>query len=349
MGAKQRNSSIELLKVFAVVMIVLSHAAAGALGYVEGLPSKVTTAELVNLGQIGNCLFFIASAWFLCASIKFKPEKAIKLVSESIVTSLACTAFVVLLGYQLSKGEILLSAFPITYGYNWFISCYLLVYMIHPLLNAVISNMSRQQHFNLISSMIVIYGCFVITIGGGKLYYTELLGFIMIYFITAYLKQYHHNIKIKFLLMWITLGLLLWQVSTIVISLGGKPLWLNKFVNPCFMLIAFPAFLYVVKFNFTNRFINWLSSLSLMIYMLHNNKLVREILEVDFFLKQSKISSNGEIFITVLLWFIITLLLSIIVGALFQKIFSLSCFGRLYNYVSNCANIALFKIYKKTI
>lgn len=181
------------------------------------------------------------------------------------------------------------------------------------------------------------------------MYYTELLGFIIIYFITAYLKQYHHNIRIKTLLMWFTLGLLLWQVSTIAISLGGKPLWLNKFVNPCFMLLAFPAFLFVTKFNFKNRTINWLSSLSLMVYMLHNNKFVREILEVDFYLKSGAHAYNGDVFIAIFLWFILTLLLSVFVGALFQFLFALPCFDFAFNKISDGMSKALDNLYKKTI
>ena len=168
MGEIQRNSSIELLKVVAVAMIVLSHAAAGGIEYVQRLPSSVATAEIVNFGQIGNCLFFIASAWFLCISDKVKPVKAVKLVTESILTSILCAAIVLLLGYQLTKSEIILSSLPITYGYNWFISCYLLVYLIHPYLNAAISSMIREQHFALITSMIVIYGCISVPLGGGQ-------------------------------------------------------------------------------------------------------------------------------------------------------------------------------------
>lgn len=349
MGKTQRNSSIELLKVVAVAMIVLSHAAAGGIEYILGLPSRVATAEIVNFGQIGNCLFFIASAWFLCLSDKVKPVKAVKLVTEGILTSILCAAIVLLLGYQLTKSEIILSSFPITYGYNWFVSCYLLIYLIHPYLNAVISSMKREQHFALISLMIVIYGCISVPLGGGKYYYTELIGFIIIYFITAYLKLYHHDVKSLTLLKWFVFGFVAWQISTIAICIGGKPLWLNKFVNPCFMMIAFPLFLFVTEYHFTSKVINWLSSLSLMVYMLHNNKLVREVVETDFFQRMCEDATNVTVYMAIILWFGITLLLSIALGGILHILFSFSPFERTYNSITEGVENSINRLYKKTL
>lgn len=81
----ERNSSIELLKLIAVVMIVISHSMPnGGIGlYASGIDicSATTNVQLViasffnNLGQIGNAIFVICSAWFLLDNGKVNVKK----------------------------------------------------------------------------------------------------------------------------------------------------------------------------------------------------------------------------------------------------------------------------------
>ena len=82
MGTKKRNSSIELLKLISIILIVLSHAAASApIATKNGGGDLVLLNSLkitiTNLGQIGNCIFFVSSVWFLLESYNVKINKAI--------------------------------------------------------------------------------------------------------------------------------------------------------------------------------------------------------------------------------------------------------------------------------
>lgn len=83
---KERNSGIELLKIIAIVLIVISHVVytlktvnpyISYNGYVVDL--SIATADIWKFilaifsyfGALGNSIFFICSAWFLLRSSKY--------------------------------------------------------------------------------------------------------------------------------------------------------------------------------------------------------------------------------------------------------------------------------------
>lgn len=70
---KIRNSNVELVRLIAMVMIVLNHTpwvnclyVDPNIGYIQRLGMTLTVSFLSNWGGVGDCLFFIISAWFLC-------------------------------------------------------------------------------------------------------------------------------------------------------------------------------------------------------------------------------------------------------------------------------------------
>ena len=86
-------------------------------------------------------------------------------------------------------------------------------------------------------------------------------------------------------LLWIIGSVFLAILAANVASFSNKSLWLNKFINPCFVAIALGLVSFANKRKFYLASINYLSSLTLIVFMLHNNKLVRTIVEIDFYNK----------------------------------------------------------------
>jgi peptidoglycan/LPS O-acetylase OafA/YrhL len=95
---KERNSSIELLKIIAMFMIVISHLAQSYGTLHTNLPVaqeyfydlKIASANINNiimillrsLGAIGNDIFFICTAWFLVDSKKSNKKKVIEMLLD---------------------------------------------------------------------------------------------------------------------------------------------------------------------------------------------------------------------------------------------------------------------------
>lgn len=77
MGHAKRNSNIELLKIFAVILIVFSHAMpvkSGDAAWNMDLSAATNSVQRLIIvfmrygGQVGNALFLIPSVWFLSNS-----------------------------------------------------------------------------------------------------------------------------------------------------------------------------------------------------------------------------------------------------------------------------------------
>lgn len=107
-----RNSSIELLKVFAIAMIVLSHA--------------------VPLAETGK---------------------------EFHVSAIE-------LGMATTNVQYLIAGFISNLGNTWFITCYLLYYIIHPLLNVIIRWMDKKKLLLTNVLLIMLYCIINYSLGG---------------------------------------------------------------------------------------------------------------------------------------------------------------------------------------
>lgn len=102
---KERNSSIELLKIIAMFMIVISHLAKSYGTLHTNLPVtqeyfydlKIASVNINNiimillrsLGAIGNDIFFICTAWFLVDSKKSNKKKIIEMLLDVWVINIA--------------------------------------------------------------------------------------------------------------------------------------------------------------------------------------------------------------------------------------------------------------------
>ena len=151
----KRNSSIELLKVLAIILIIVNHCvqtigtldndyvqAAFGIDIVHSSStlSVVVLSFLRYFGGIGNSVFFIASFWFLVDNNNVRIKKVISLWLDVFLVSiliLVVSSFF----YQYPPILIIRSCFPTLFNNNWFITCYLLIYLAHPGLNMIINEL----------------------------------------------------------------------------------------------------------------------------------------------------------------------------------------------------------------
>ncbi len=206
---KERNSGIELLKVLAVFMIVISHCIPYSQNirylhiYLNSLIDISNASENISqvvlvffkyLGQLGNIIFIICSSYFLYDSGKKNNIKIIYIWSDTFVISVLWLITAFLLKVDISTDAIIKSLFPITFSTNWFVGCYIMFYLISPFLNMAVNSMDKRKMLCANVLLLWLYGVIAFISSDTTLYFTELVGFIMIYFITVYLK----NIYLKY-------------------------------------------------------------------------------------------------------------------------------------------------------
>ena len=115
-----------------------------------------------NLGQQGNIIFVICSAWFLIGSNRINLKKIVNIIIDSFLISVICLIVFKLFGAPLNISLIVKSLLPILFNNNWFVGCYIILYLVHPLLNIIILNISKENYFYLLITITIMYLIIVI-------------------------------------------------------------------------------------------------------------------------------------------------------------------------------------------
>ena len=289
----KRNSSIELLKIIAIIFIIMCHAVPYS-GLVNGIhffdPTLATSNiyELIlivfrYLGGFGNVIFIICSSYFLIDNDNVKISKILSVVFTSFFISICFLAIGMMMKLNLEFTVIIKQFFPIIFNNTWFITCYILLYIFHPILNKVINNSTREELLKINLIFFVLYSIISFMLKD-NFYYNEFTSFIVIYFYTAYYKKYLKKDKIKQenkILFFLIILFLLLIIITDIIGLKlnifkDKMTHWAKPLNPLTVLICFIVFNKFSKVKFYNGKINLISSLSLVVYLLHENYIFRE-------------------------------------------------------------------------
>ncbi|MBO4904696.1 MAG: acyltransferase family protein [Lachnospiraceae bacterium] len=186
-----------------MILIVICHVVAGLSGnsyfshddYVFRyyLPSNdishVLLSYLHQMGLLGNTVFFTVSAWFLLDNSRIKAEKIMGiLLDREIVSVIFLLAGLIITSGGIDRSLAVKMLFPHTFRLFWYLTCYILFYLIHPALNLVIKSMSQRSHliFVVISSSLFIFYSFFI-----HWYYSNvLISWVVLYFLIGYIKKY---------------------------------------------------------------------------------------------------------------------------------------------------------------
>lgn len=285
-----------------MLMIVLSHTGpyyggSNVPGFVD---FRFATTNLQNLimifylylGQLGNAIFLVCSFWFLIESKETKWNKVLHILADCQIISLSYLAVILLTGTNLTWQETLKQFFPTTFEYWWFVGCYLIVYAIHPLLNVLIDRISKKVLFSLCAAGVFLYSIVQMIIRN-SFYYNRLVGFLLFYFLMAYFKKYMSATLSKkwlntIILVVSSLGLIAMIVVANILGLytdtfHSKMLDFCIFTNPFMILIAFSSFYLCKDLNGQSRFINFLASVTLYIYIFHENHLFANYVRPQFF------------------------------------------------------------------
>lgn len=295
-----RESGIELLKIFAMFIIVIAHMVQTLTtpdpqlsyqGYVMDISRATTDVQTIILlilrhfGVFGNEIFFICSAWFLLKSDNYKKKKWFFMFLEIwVVSVLILIITYVSLHGNISKKILIKSIFPTTFANNWYLTCYLLFYPLHTVLNKVIKGMNQNQLFRSTAVLTVLY-IFLSFIKKDLFYSSNLILWITIYFIMAYMQkylmQYADSMKVNLTILilnavgFVGIILLTEAAGHYIPAVSGKMTHWVTDSNPFLIAVSIALFNIVRKIHFKSKAVNYISGLSLLIYIIHDNIVIR--------------------------------------------------------------------------
>ena len=197
----QKHIGIELLRIVSMLMVLTLHLMLkGRFTESQNIAVSIESWILVFLSNGAVNCYVLISGYFLSEKT-FKAKRVINTYAQTWFYSVLTFVFLVLIhGIEFSKGELLKSVFPLSFNNYWFVTKYLLLLLVSPIINIAIRNMTKKQ---MKLSLIMLAGIFCVlnTIltplavpfdGTGGF---SLTWFIVLYFTGAYIKRFGFAIK----------------------------------------------------------------------------------------------------------------------------------------------------------
>ena len=198
---KKRNASFELLRIVAMLMILVLHYNSQAEVLLQiGVPAsgvKIYASIIEAVCITGLNTYVLLSGFFLSKG-KIRPSRIIQLILQVYFYTILVSAVMMLVGsYSIQSGESLYKLvqylFPISSEHYWFVTAYILMYVLAPVMNAAAESLTQKQFGAVIMGMLVWFS-FVKSFVP-VMFVTDHFGydygwFIVLYLIAAYIRKY---------------------------------------------------------------------------------------------------------------------------------------------------------------
>ncbi len=302
---KTRNIGLDMLRIVAMLMIVCLHILLkGDFINSENIKycNAISFLEVICIVAV-NCYVLITG--FFQVKSEIKMNKIVKIWVKTLFYSISIYIILLIVGkadFSIIDG--IKSFFPVVTNHYWFITTYLVLYMISPFINKMINQLNKNEFKKLLIILIIIF-CLLTSIlpneflldgTGGH----GIIWFVILYLVGAYIRLYlktnlYNNKRnlLGYLLITIFSYFLLLTIIYICNTLNIKDLsgkvYAYNFVTT-FIASVF-LFLYFKNLNIKNdiiiKIISRVAPLTFGVYLIHDHsvlapKLYLEILNLDY-------------------------------------------------------------------
>lgn len=334
---KERESSFELIRILAQILIVYYHILLFSIYPLTGDPFY--KALYIPL-HIGVPLFVLISGYF---GIKPSMKGFIRLVGMVFVLQIPLVFRNYIDGggiKSIIKGALFLSQTPF-----WFIRTYAILYLISPLINKYLYDIDLKKRIVLIAILFYVSD-YIGTIGTDKSLVEgyNVVTFLLFYTVGNSLRVYRNRWRKISGLKWLAL----FSISNIILVLffsiiGFKSIIIDiiytlvffGYNSPWLLVSSVLFFMAIGNFNFQSSIINKIAKASLAIYIIHGSFLIKYINPIaeDWFNASSNSIAGC---LSVLLLTIIVVLLCTIAYWIMSPIWKgVEIFGEKVQYLSN--------------
>ena len=192
-GRKQRNSTLEVLRIISMLLIVFHHAFNwGAMELPEGLGLNTIVYGMgMFCGQIGVVVFFLITGYFMVTQ-KFTVRKLVRMVLEIWFYSWSILLLDILFG-DPQPTTYMYCLFPLSTCHWWFVEAYIALMILSPFINRILNSINARRH--LLICAILFFLTYVGYIMEGRARYAAAFGTaVTVYVIAAYIRL-HPNEK----------------------------------------------------------------------------------------------------------------------------------------------------------
>ena len=281
---RDRLSNFELLRICCMLMIISGH----LIYKHETIYTLNNNEEITKL--LGLSFFSVAVNAFVLISgffgLSFKKEKLIRLMFQTLIYSVSLSFISIVIGWHaLVDYRNLFALFPILTKQYWFITSYIVLFVISPWLNKWIECFDRYDYkkFLLLGLMIIYVWPTISYLLNAEQFIGDsgfgIINFSYLYMLGRYIKIYYTE---KYSSSQYFCGFLL---SSIVLFIGQLCFsWLLGFeftswfsYNTIFVFVgSFCLFMTFKNMKFNSSFVNFWAKPCLAVYLIHFNPFIWE-------------------------------------------------------------------------
>lgn len=275
------------------MIMIVAHHFAGHSGFPIG--SNAATANWLWLqflligGKIGVNIFVLISGYFLVSAKSIQINKVIKLWLQVFLYSVVFYGIFAVLGPEPFRirdlPKILL---PISSEQWWFASTYFVLYILTPYINRLLGTLDQKQYQRFLLLLGVCW-CIIPTFTENSFQGNNLLWFAFLYSVAGYFRLFGFKSSwsgAKCLALAFFCTIVTFFVYTVLKNPGIKLSVLRSFGKRLHEMYSLPSFVIsaLLFLGFSrinirhNRLINWISSATFGVYLIHDNEYVRPFL-----------------------------------------------------------------------
>lgn len=317
---KQRNSTLELLRVLSMIGVLGLHYMNKSIGggLNATLPYNVVLTHFLESICITSVnVFILISGYFMIYQKTTGLRKAIDLYLVLLCYYLPFYAVACAMGETVfSWKELTYLIVPFARGDKWFLETYILLLLFAPFLNTLITNLNKNTHLLLTCIWLMIFSVWSSFFPSPPL--TDngygITNFVTLYLISSYIRKYVQLLKDK---RSVLIAFLVFTVSVLLITISSFSVFKGRAWDYCYLFnitastAIFYAFLNLPETN--NAKINTVAALTYGVYISHSylhfrNLIYHELMHTERFLDSPYLFAH----------FLICILLQFIVFAAFE-------------------------------
>lgn len=286
---KTRNSNIEMLRIFAMAMILIYH----CFHQLKGMdPNSHWIVFFYTILHNGVPLFLLISGFF---TIKLSIRKVVSFYLYCVIWALICNEIgFVLNNNEFGMREIAVSLLPFSHPTVWYPPFYFWLMLFAPALNLVNKYCTIKEHSFIVFTLYVAIVYFGLVwqndiVGGGK----SVPYFIYMYILGGWLRRIYEKYSIEgFNVPYIQVitnkaifwgGIIIFLLIYLFIIAVGTWFLPNSFgrmfrgfvfsyQGPVLAVTSIAIFVLFLRIRVKNKFINYISSSCFAVYLMHENR-----------------------------------------------------------------------------
>lgn len=355
----KRNSAIEILRLFSMFLIVIHHYAVhGTYPLAVNSGGEIGSVDhaflfLHFIGRVGVVLFVLIGAYFLCEK-RFNFTRPVRLIGETYFYS--WLIFLVIMHfmsglindvYGKDVWNQVLYPFLIPSPY-WFVTSYLVMLLMMPVLNRVINSLTLKQLglLNvLLFVLLSIIPCLNIIMPRKEFDPTQVgfstgAVFLFLYLVAAFIRQLEvYQIKHQNIMLVSLIILCMGGVIAIILNTNSKSQFNNinqiiELYNPICIVVSVALFTVIKSFRFQISFVNFIAESTFAIYLITDNPLLRKLIWFQWFPSGTTFGDAKQFLLLGVKGTLVVFGFSILIDILFRIVGVKSLVNRFSNYIS---------------